>query len=274
MRCAILMVGLVLAANTSAVAQDRPPSRPETVDTALVLAVDVSESVSPDRYTLQMEGIARAFEDEDMRSTISSGGRRPLFVSLVEWSDKPTVSIPWTLIMSTADMQAFSNRVRRTPRGRGIFTCMSRALQYIDDKVLPFLPVSAAHTVIDVSSDGQENCDPARPVDDVRADLIAEQVTINGLPILEGSEADTLAQWYEDHVIGGHGAFLIPAYGFQDFQRAMLQKFAREISAAGSKTRYRYAGAPRIHGESQPRRRLLGSGGMAPLAITPEAAGE
>ena len=33
------------------------------VDTALVLAVDVSESVDAERYRLQMEGIARALED-------------------------------------------------------------------------------------------------------------------------------------------------------------------------------------------------------------------
>jgi hypothetical protein len=35
----------------------------ESADMALVLAVDVSGSVDAERYLLQMEGIARTFED-------------------------------------------------------------------------------------------------------------------------------------------------------------------------------------------------------------------
>lgn len=35
----------------------------EMVDTALVLAVDVSESINTKRYALQKAGVAKAFED-------------------------------------------------------------------------------------------------------------------------------------------------------------------------------------------------------------------
>jgi hypothetical protein len=203
---------------------------PEMVDTALVLAVDVSQSVNDERFALQMEGIAKAFEDPGVQSSIFSGPHRAMFVTLVEWSDKAAVAIPWTLIASKADASAFAATLRKTPRRGAEFTCMSRALQLIGDKILPFLPMPANRTVIDVSSDGHDNCNLNPTVDVLRDALVAENVTINGLPILEGDEAATLEAWYKAHVIGGASAFTIPAHGYDDFERAMRRKFVTEIS--------------------------------------------
>ena len=42
-------------------------------DVALVVSIDVSESVDDDRYRLQMDGIAAALEDPGVVSTITSG---------------------------------------------------------------------------------------------------------------------------------------------------------------------------------------------------------
>jgi len=103
-------------------------------------------------------------------------------------------------------------------------------LHMIDDKLLPLMPAEAERTIIDVSGDGSDNCNPLEKVDAVRDRLAAEHVTINGLPILEGDEAETLAAWYSAHVIGGPGAFIQPAAGFEDVGRAMRNKFALEIS--------------------------------------------
>src|ERR1041385_5650715 len=72
----------------------------EMVDTALVLAVDVSQSVNDQRFALQMDGIAKAFEDDEVQRSILSGPHRAIFVTLVEWSDKAQVAVPWTLIAS------------------------------------------------------------------------------------------------------------------------------------------------------------------------------
>ena len=44
-------------------------------------------------------------------------------------------------------------------------------------------------------------------------------------------EALTLDEWYRRYVIGGGAAFMIPAYGYEDFGRAMRRKFVMEISA-------------------------------------------
>jgi hypothetical protein len=202
----------------------------EMVDTALVLAVDVSQSVNDERFALQMEGIAKAFEDPEVQRSLFSGPHRAMFVTLVEWSDKAAVAVPWTLIASTEDAAAFAATLRKTPRHGAEFTCMSRALQLIEGKVLPFLPIPANRTVIDVSSDGHDNCNVSPPVDALRDALVAEGVTINGLPILEGDEAATLEAYYKAHVIGGASAFTVPAHGYADFERAMRRKFVTEIS--------------------------------------------
>jgi hypothetical protein len=202
----------------------------EMVDTALVLAVDVSQSVNEERFALQMDGIANAFEDPDVQRSIFSGPHRALFVTLVEWSDKAAVAIPWTLIASPEDAHAFAATLRQTPRRGAEFTCMSRGLQLIGDKVLPFLPMPANRTVIDISSDGHDNCNLNPTVDMLRDELVAAGVTINGLPILEGDEAATLEAWYKAHVIGGASAFIVPAHGYGDFERAMRRKFMTEIS--------------------------------------------
>lgn len=206
----------------------------DMVDTALVLAVDVSGSVDAERFALQMEGIARAFEDQDVQNTILAGPSGRLLVTLVNWSHKPRIAIPWTIISSRDDAAEFAAAVRLAPRSSEDFTCMSLMLQVVAEKVLPLMPMAANRVIVDVSGDGSDNCNPAISVDRIRDDLVADEVTINGLPILEGREADSIESWYDQHVIGGGSAFLLPAKGFNDFGRAIRQKFIAEMSDRGT----------------------------------------
>jgi uncharacterized protein DUF1194 len=226
LRCAAT-VAFVLASAATAPARLYAAER---VDTALVLTVDVSGTVDPARYGLQMEGIARALEDRDVQSALLSGPRGAVALALVEWSTRPRLAVPWTLIATGDDARGFARRVRTAPRIDDQFTCLSAALEYVRAKVLTRLPVPADRMVVDVSGDGRDNCNPEIPVDTVRDALIGDGVTINGLPILEGAEAGTLESWYRGHVIGGPASFLLPAHGFGDFERAMRQKFVTEIS--------------------------------------------
>ncbi|MBC7800744.1 MAG: DUF1194 domain-containing protein [Gemmatimonadaceae bacterium] len=204
----------------------------ERVDVALVLAVDVSESVDAARFALQMEGIAAAFEAPEVQASVLSGRHRSMLIALVQWSNRPTLSVPWTLLTSNEDVRRFAGQVRRLRRADKGFTCMAVALRSITDKLLTQVPVPADRVVVDVSGDGHDNCNPQETVDDIRDELAAADITINGLPILEGNEAGTLERWYRDHVIGGPNAFLVPAAGFVDFERAMRRKFVTEISGA------------------------------------------
>ena len=223
---ALTLLAIGLTAPLPATAQ----STVDRVDVALVLAVDVSGSVDDNRFSLQMEGIARAFEDRELQRTILSGQYGALLVTLVNWSQKPQIAVPWRVIASPADAIAFAADVRRAPRRAEDFTCMSLMMQVVGEKVLPLMPVPADRMVVDVSGDGRDNCNPRTAVDSIRDSLVADRVTINGLPIKAGREAATIAPWYEQHVIGGAAAFLLPANGYDDFGRALRQKFIIEIS--------------------------------------------
>jgi len=218
-----------LTAPTVSIAAAAAPT--EQVDLALVLAVDVSESVDAARYTLQMDGIAAALETQEVQASVLSGPHQSMMIALVQWSNRPVLSLPWTLLTSSSDVRQFAARVRHLRRASNGFTCMSVALRSIADKLLTQLPVSAERVVVDVSGDGHDNCNPLETVDQVRDELAATGVTINGLPILEGAEAATLDGWYRDHVIGGPNAFLVPAMSFDDFGRAIRRKFVTEMSA-------------------------------------------
>ena len=203
----------------------------EQADLALVLAVDVSESVDDARYALQMNGIASALEAPEVQNSILSGPHGAMLVALVQWSSRPALSLPWALLTSSSDIGHFAARVRHLRRASNGFTCMSLALRSVADKLLTQLPVPAERTVVDVSGDGHDNCNSPETVDQVRDELASGGTAVNGLPILEGDEAATLENWYRDHVIGGPNAFLVPAESFEDFSRAMRRKFVTEISA-------------------------------------------
>jgi hypothetical protein len=130
---------------------------------------------------------------------------------------------------------------------------MSRMMRFVSDKIAPQIPAKAAKVVLDISGDGRDNCNEEEPIDAVRDELVKYGVTVNGLPILEGSEGivaeapggvstqsylpeeqktAALEDWFIAHVKGGPGSFVLPANGYKDFGRAIRQKFVLEVSLA------------------------------------------
>src|SRR3954451_18588309 len=103
------------------------PARAASV--ALVLAVDVSESVSAERYALQHEGIARAFETPQLIDAIAAapGGIEAL---VLEWSDpdKIAVTVGWTRIANRDAAAAFAASVRATHRTSAGLTAIGSAM--------------------------------------------------------------------------------------------------------------------------------------------------
>lgn len=242
---AAMLAGLALVA-----ARAQEPTL--EVDTALIVAVDVSNSVDDQRYRLQMEGIAQALEDPGVIQAIAGGAKGGILFSMVTWADLPKVALPWTRISNAADAQATAKRVRALPRQGGEFTCMSRMMRFVSDKIVPQIPARAVKVVLDISGDGQDNCNEQEPVDAVRDELVKYGVTVNGLPILEGAgeavaeapggvstqsylpeeqKGAPLEDWYRAHVKGGPGSFVLPANGYADFGRAIRQKFVLEVSS-------------------------------------------
>lgn len=222
-------VALVMVAGCVVVMPGAAAALPE-VDTALVVSVDVSNSVDEARYRLQMEGIAKALEDPGVVAAITTGPQAAILFSIMTWADRSEMTLPWVRISSAAEARAVAARIRRLPRVKGEFTCLSRMLRNIADKVVPQIPATANRVVIDVSGDGHDDCNPAEPAGAVRDELVASKVVINGLPILDGDEGKTIEDWYRTNVMGGVGSFVIAANGYGDFERAIRQKFVVEIS--------------------------------------------
>lgn len=209
----------------------RSQTLPERVDTALVISIDVSSSVNDDRYRLQLEGIAAALEDPGVITSVLSGPFGNIVVAVVTWADDPRLAIPWTVISSAEEAARMASRIRSLPPQDGKFTCLGGMMRYTADKVLFRLPVPATKIVVDVSGDGADNCSAEGLLSTARQDLISAGATINGLPILEGPTSEGLEAWYRENVIGGNSAFLMPANGYSDFERAFRQKFIIEMSS-------------------------------------------
>ncbi len=80
--------------------------------------------------------------------------------------------------------------------------------------------------MIDISGDGANNS--GRSVIEARDEAIKDGVSINGLPILAIEPG--LDRYYFDNVIGGPGAFMIPAANYDTFADAVLKKLISEIA--------------------------------------------
>ncbi len=244
----ILVVGLFAGLLASASSGQEFPE----VDTALVLAVDVSNSVNPQNYKLQMEGIATALEDQDVIDTIARGPLGGIYLSVVTWSKEAEVIVPWTRLSGAQSAKELGRRLRAIPRKwvGGEATCLGSMLDTLEQTLIAEIRGKAFRTVVDVSGDGRDNCSPPGGVRASRDRLVAGGVTINGLPILQGGDSNDhatvagwrlnrgeaaligaeLEAWYEANVRGGPGSFIIPAQGFADFARAFRSKFLTEIS--------------------------------------------
>jgi hypothetical protein len=198
----------------------------QAASVALVLAVDVSESVSAERYVLQHEGIARAFETPRLIEAIAAapGGIEAL---VLEWSDpdKIAVTVGWNRIADRDAAAAFARSVRATERTSHGLTAIGSAM-LAAGAAFDRMPEPAVHRVIDISGDGMANFG-ASPVE-ARDALVGQGITINGLAIL--SEEPWLDDYYRNNVIGGPSAFVLVAKNYDSFAEAILRKLVQEVA--------------------------------------------
>jgi hypothetical protein len=199
------------------------------VDLQLVLAVDVSGSVSDERFTLQHQGYARAFRDWRVLQAIRSGGAQAIAVTMTQWTGPSQQSqvVSWMVITDETSMLAFADAIERTTRqlyGGG--TSISGAIDHAVT-LFPSSGVKGGRQVIDISGDGANN--RGRPAADARDDAVRQGITINGLPILALEPG--LDVYYRTNVIGGPNAFIVVAETYEAFAEAVVRKLITEISA-------------------------------------------
>ncbi|WP_428660497.1 DUF1194 domain-containing protein [Reyranella sp.] len=238
---ALLNVALVLVAPVAWAA--------EPVDMLLVLAADVSRSVTEPKFRLQREGAAAAITHPDVVKAITAGPNRRIAVCFVEWATagQQSVVVDWTAIESAAAARGFGDRLIEAPRSFAGSTSISGAIDFSVTQ-LERAPFASERRVIDISGDGNNNS--GRSVTDARDAALEKGITINALviltPISESFRPEHtnppggLEKYFQDNVIGGSGAFTVVAEGHEAFGRALTKKLIQEI--AGSPRR-RFAAA-------------------------------
>ena len=204
---------------------------------ALALALDRSGSVDEREYRLQLSGLARALGSETVRARLLAMPDAPVRVMVFEWSgpsDQLTL-LPWTAIDSAATLDRVVETLARTERrpatpGTALGTAMALGAEALREQG------TCWKRTLDISGDGKSNLGP-RPAD-VKPDLLARGITVNGLVIgvddaaigdTRQADVGELSAYYRAEVIVGADAFVMTALGYADYARAMELKLLREL---------------------------------------------
>jgi hypothetical protein len=231
---AVALAGLGLAApgGLPPLAQRGPAG---TVDAEVILAVDVSYSMDPDEQALQREGYQAAITSAEFLQALSQGAGGRIALTYFEWAGvyHQQIIVPWRLVDGPEAADGFAADIGRARYTRASRTSISGALRF----AAPLFETSGVHgmrRVIDVSGDGVNNDGPL--VTGARDDALAKGIVINGLPIMlkrpnpSTMDIDQLDVYYEDCVIGGPGAFVIPIKERDQFKTAIRTKLVQEIA--------------------------------------------
>jgi Protein of unknown function (DUF1194) len=210
------------------------------VDLKLVIAVDVSRSMTKNEQRLQRQGYVNALLDPDIMTAIKSGARGRIAIAYLEWANPgyQRVLVPWKVIDRPEDAVAFADALDAQPTvsegGTSISAGLLQAMILLDETN----DIQSDRQTIDVSGDGPNNAGP--PVVAVRDALVARGVTINGLAIsvlapdqqvmFDSPSPRFVEAYYLNCVIGGPNNFVISVGDVKEFTEAILRKMLIEIA--------------------------------------------
>lgn len=214
-----------------------PAAAAEPVDVELVLAVDVSLSMSPAELAIQRDGYAAALTDRRVLDAIADGLHGRIAVTYFEWAGDTMqhVVVPWTVIASREDAERVARQLSALPPNSARRTSISGALEFGVD-LFAESQFRGSKRVIDISGDGPNN--QGAPVDITRDAVVAKGIVINGLPLMTSGgyssvyDVAELDRYYADCVIGGPGSFAIPVNDWSQFPEAIRRKLVLELAGA------------------------------------------
>lgn len=205
------------------------------VDVQIVLAVDVSRSMTDRELQIQRRGYAEALRSEAVAKAVESGLLGRVALIYMEWGEQywQRTIVDWQIVENGADLAAFADQITATFDGSLRRTSISSA---IDESVrqLETNGITSRRRVIDISGDGPNNSGP--PVTGARDRALAKGIVINGLPLMtrEGMGArfhlDDLDEYYRHCVIGGPGSFVVPVTDWDEFPEAVRRKLVQELA--------------------------------------------
>jgi hypothetical protein len=229
------------------------PADAIAVDVQLVLAVDVSYSMDPEEQELQREGYMAAITSREFMGALREGMHGRVAMTYFEWAGMHhrQIIVPWRLVDGPEAADGFAADIARARYIRASRTSVSGALLF-GAQLFDGSGYRGIRRVIDVSGDGVNNNGPMVAL--TRDEVIAKGITVNGLPIMlkrpsRGMmDIDQLDVYFEDCVIGGPGAFVVPIRDRSRFKEAIRTKLVLEVAGRTPKARIVPASAakPRV----------------------------
>ena len=240
------------------------------VDVELVMATDISYSMDYDELKLQRDGYVEAIMSPEFLNALKQGMHGKVAVTMVEWAgaNDQRIVVPWRLIDGPDSARAVAAEMAAAPVRRAFRTSISGAMIF-SAPLFERNGFAGIRRVIDISGDGTNN--QGALVAPTRDEVIAKGITINGLPIMmkepqpNSIDIPDLDIYYEDCVIGGPGAFVVPIREREKFKEAIRTKLVLDIAEPRIAPRVipASAEAPRISctiGEQMWQRRWGGGG--------------
>src|SRR5690606_21515187 len=183
---------------------------------------------------LQREGYILAISSEQFLDAMRRGPIGKIAVAYVEWAGaaEQQVIVPWQEIDGPASADEFARKLREAPIRRAYRTSISEALKF--SAAMFGSPYQGLRRVIDISGDGTNN--QGDLIVPTRDEIVRKGITINGLPILLKTplasmiDLPDLDVYYQDCVIGGPGAFLVPVRERHQFADAIRNKLLLEVA--------------------------------------------
>jgi len=219
----------------------------EIVDVQLVIAADVSLSMSYEELQIQREGYIAALTHDSVIRAIEDGAYGRIALAMFEWAGDQSqhMVVPWTVIASRADAEAVAARMAGVQTNSARRTSISGALDFAGD-LFAESDYRGLRRVVDISGDGPNN--QGGPVVEARERLVAQGIVVNGLPMMTDGgmssvfDVPNLDEYYSNCVIGGPGAFVVPVNDWDQFPEAVRRKLVLELAGPWSPTWRDYAG--------------------------------
>lgn len=215
-----------------------PAAAQECIDVELVLLSDLSGSMDKEEQKIVRDGHVAAFRDGAVLDQIlrAENPCGAIYVTYVEFAATQKVVVDWTLIDSDEAAEDFAVALQRAPFSDvGAQTYISMAMDFAGRQIANN-GVDGLSRVVDILADGQDKSPmaPASVVEKYSGKGIPlwEQVTFNGLPVISNPDfmtSEDIVTYFNEQIIGGPAARTIPARGFSDVPRAIVEKLSKEL---------------------------------------------
>ena len=205
----------------------------KSVDIAIVVSLDRSESIDADDARAQIDGLVFTLRHSQFRESVSSGWFGRIALTVITWSSfgRHEVILPWMQIAGAGDAAAAAtilelDYARQRIARHGTQTDVAFAIE-VGMNQLDTLPWEASKSVINVVADGISNIGRVAMAD--RDMALARGFTVNGLIMARGSAIEVISRYFRREVIGGPTSFLQVSASNEDFANAMLRKILLEM---------------------------------------------